>query len=101
MDLQYVPRRFLRDRLMEGWRLVSGIDYAPDEYAFVMIPPGAVLVIPSKSEVARIMRPFFERDIRCSNRVAANLGRSHEGWSNRSEKKWTDFRARLVSQVSA
>ena len=67
MVLEYVPRKQLAQRLLDGWSLVPGVDYPPNEYAFLMFLPPVVKHL-SFSELRAILRPFNIRD----ERIEAN-----------------------------
>ena len=67
MIVDYHPRRFLVDRLNEGWQLIPGHEYAPADYAIVMQLPEEV-VIPTPRQVRQMMIPFIPGNRRQSNK---------------------------------
>lgn len=38
-QIEYVPRRMVKDRLIEGWRLIPGHEYNTADYAILMQLP--------------------------------------------------------------
>lgn len=74
--LEYVPRRQLETMLWQGWRLIPGHTYDPDEYAILMSSPPAATIL-SIPEVSAIISAFHRnRPLRLSNLQAGAVSRS-------------------------
>ena len=97
--MEYFPRQQLRDRLMSGWKLIPGVDYPRNEWAFLMqLPTPAIM--PSQNTVDKTMLRFARPErVLASNLSAAGSSRNH-GRSN--SERWAEFyRAKLARPASA
>ena len=70
MQVEFIPRQQLRDRLLEGWSLVPDHDYSPADYAIVMLPPKGERV--SQHVVNRIEKWFSPKPHRSNKSAGAS-----------------------------
>lgn len=66
MDLQFIPRAELRERLVSGWALIPGHSYNPADYAILMMGPCAGHKL-SVQEINRIEARFSRKPRRGFN----------------------------------
>lgn len=67
MLVDYHPRRFLAERLAEGWQLIPDHSYNPGDYAIVMQLPEQVAISTAR-QVRQMMIPFIAKPRRPNNK---------------------------------
>lgn len=75
MVIEFVPRRMVKERLIEGWRLIPGHEYCTADYAILMQLPAAPEPLTAR-RINTTAAQFLPRPTGMPNRSAASTSRN-------------------------